>query len=1343
MDRLGKFFVKLIIFLSAFLILLLSLNLAAQDIPDHSAAGNAEDKVPAYAPGEVLVKFKEGVNPGQVLQEIEIEAKGIERVHPIQPAVAKFKKDYKLEKDSDGWYPFLGRNYKELSDIPDEEVFKEAYSKMPEVEKALYRSYKIRLPEGASVEAAVAKLKNNPDVEYAEPNYISRTFYVPDDPLYPQQWSHAKTQAPLGWDVQRGDPGVVVAIVDTGVAYTHEDLATNIWRDSEGNPGRDFVDIDTAEYIAEGYQLITGEDYTTPDDDPADYDGHGTHCAGIAGAVGNNGIGVAGVAHTCKVMPVRAGFSIKFGGSTYGMFEYDDIANAIVYAIDHGAHVISMSFGGPKSSAIEDVIHYAHAQRVILVAAAGNDADYAKQYPAGYDDVIAVGATDKNDSQATFSNFGSWVAVAAPGAEILSTVPSIGVLSDPSGYRSLSGTSMACPYVAGLVVLLKSKNADYDLSDIKRALYRGADTLGPEYVYGYGRVNIYKTLRDDPVPYLIARITDPEKMITYWGYTVSYQECSKSVTIRGTALSDTFSSYSIEAGQGSNPTAWTTSGISLCNDGNAQIVDDSMGTWDISSLSDGVYTLRLMVYSASGSTAESKVSVYVNNAIRAGWPQDTLLGCASYVDSPVMADIDADGGLEIIASSYEGLVYVWHQDGALAKGWPVYIGGQAITPAVADLDRDGYMEIVVGNNSPNKPEHLFVFRYDGSLYPGAWPKGWGTEYNWEINFISDAPTLYDIDGDGDLEIFVGNENRKLCAWHHTGERLNGWPVSVMYSQNVSTPAVGDIDGDKEPEVVTVEAATFGTNVYGYVYAWNPDGTPVSGLWPVNVEGSLYQPAIGDIDGDNELEIIVNARGGLFAFKGNGTLVPGWPKVSGTGFKQVGDGIPSLGDLDGDGVPEVILAGTESTRWTGSGYAPTKVQVFKGDGTTFGNWPYVLSDNFYNPAQTYGASVADVDGDGRQEVLTALYDSYYGRKYLYILRGDGTLFPGYPRQFDIAHMSIPALGDVEGNRTLQLAAFCGADRTFPAPFYVYDMWAESADRKLDWPMFGRDPQHTGCYPVPNRPPVLLPIGDKTVNEGELLQFTIVATDPNKDTLTYGARGLPEGAAMSDETFSWTPAYEQAGTYQVTFTVSDAEFTVSQTITITANNVNRPPVFSPIGNKEVREGQMLFFTVSATDPDGDPLTYAAKDLPVGARFNPQMRVCTWVSTYTQAGTYTVTFTVSDGALTGEASVTITVINVNLPPTCRIVAAPYPKDPHTYVFTATARDPDGSIARYCWNMGDTTTMSGAQFQYRYKKAGIYIVRLIVEDNEGMRSKPAMTVVVVPHRRVLPFLPAPRGYK
>ncbi len=306
--------------------------------------------------------------------------------------------------------------------------------------------YRLKLKKGGSVPEAVAAYQADPHIEYAEPNYMYYTFETPEDPSFSSQWAlhnegqtggalDADIDAPEAWDIETGNPDVVIAIVDTGVDWDHPDLGTNIWinsgEDLNGNgmvDDSDFNDIDDDgngfaddirgwDFVTASSEIIApGEDPGPEDNDPMDFHGHGTHCSGIAGAVSNNGEGIAGVAWHCRIMAVRTGYK-NIGG--LGSLNSTDIANGIVYAADNGADIISMSFGGSTSSnTIMNAVDHAYISGVTLVGAAGNSDSMEKIYPAAYDNVVAVAATDHNDQRSIWtyqaSNYGSWVDAAAP-----------------------------------------------------------------------------------------------------------------------------------------------------------------------------------------------------------------------------------------------------------------------------------------------------------------------------------------------------------------------------------------------------------------------------------------------------------------------------------------------------------------------------------------------------------------------------------------------------------------------------------------------------------------------------------------------------------------------------------------------------------------------------------------------------------------------------------------------------------------------------------------------------------------------------------------------------------------
>jgi PKD repeat protein len=263
--------------------------------------------------------------------------------------------------------------------------------------------------------------------------------------------------------------------------------------------------------------------------------------------------------------------------------------------------------------------------------------------------------------------------------------------------------------------------------------------------------------------------------------------------------------------------------------------------------------------------------------------------------------------------------------------------------------------------------------------------------------------------------------------------------------------------------------------------------------------------------------------------------------------------------------------------------------------------------------------------------------------------------------------------------------------------------------------------------PNVAPVLATIGNKSVNENQTLTFTISATDGNGDTITYAAANLPSGAGFTGRTFSWTPTYTQAGGYNVTFTASDGQLQTSQTITITVVNVDRPPVLADIGSKTVDVTKFLSFTLSATDPDGDSLTYSAGTLPSGATLTGQ--TFAWTPTASQAGTYSVTFTVSDGTLTSSKTASILVSQSNVAPVLAPIGDKSVKENQALTLTINATDSNGdSITYSAANLPTGASFTGQTFSWTptFTQAGSYNVTFTASDGK-LQTSQTVTITVV----------------
>ncbi len=305
-----------------------------------------------------------------------------------------------------------------------------------------------------------------------------------NDPMLSRSYGILKVQAQQAWTKTIGSEQVVVADIDTGIDYNHQDLINNIWRnpkelrgDKKDNDGNGFVDD------------VVGWDFANNDSLPWDDNGHGSHTSGSIGATGGNGVGTSGVTQRVQLMGLK--FLDADGSGTT-----ENAIRAIKYAVNHGAVILSNSWGGDEySKALEDAISEAGSHNVLFVAAAGNDGtnnDTQPMYPAAYNlpNVIAVAASDREDMLTDYSNFGvNSVHIAAPGDGIFSTVPG-------NKYEINSGTSMACPHVAGAAALLKSLRPNLSAVSMKRILMQSVDKV-PEYadkIVSGGRLNVARAL---------------------------------------------------------------------------------------------------------------------------------------------------------------------------------------------------------------------------------------------------------------------------------------------------------------------------------------------------------------------------------------------------------------------------------------------------------------------------------------------------------------------------------------------------------------------------------------------------------------------------------------------------------------------------------------------------------------------------------------------------------------------------------------------------------------------------------------------------------------------------------
>lgn len=331
---------------------------------------------------------------------------------------------------------------------------------------------------------ALSRLTQDVSTHWAEPNYtlnlppvsgrevaplqphVPARSGLPNDPLLPAQYGFSITGMEQVWQQHPGRPEVVVAVIDSGIDGSHPEF--------QG-------------------QLLEGFDFTLKTPAPGgniDGYGHGTHVAGVIGALSNNGQGIAGMAPGCKLMPVRI-------FNNWGQSESGRSAKAVIWAVDQGAKVINASWGSPMlGEASKAAYEYALAKDVVFVAAVGNAGNEDPKYPGAVPEAIGVAATNADDRWGSFSTFGEWVDLGAPGAGILSTYP----LAKGNGYRIMDGTSMAAPFVSAAAALLRSQHPDWSVAQVRQRLESTAKDVimaGKDKYSGYGRVDIAAALNNE------------------------------------------------------------------------------------------------------------------------------------------------------------------------------------------------------------------------------------------------------------------------------------------------------------------------------------------------------------------------------------------------------------------------------------------------------------------------------------------------------------------------------------------------------------------------------------------------------------------------------------------------------------------------------------------------------------------------------------------------------------------------------------------------------------------------------------------------------------------------------
>jgi len=1085
-------------------------------------------RITQYAPGQIIIKLKEKETP-QLLSTQSYSARKSTQGHII----SALKRKYNLRDER----PVFKQLHARLNtyNMSLQQLRAQRRSRLQKARRLKTKaSHDVDLlpiytmKTDRNVIDLCEELKQDPDIEYAEPDYIVSIDYDPNDPLFEKQWAldnHGQDypspygtrtgmpgcdiDAPEAWDVYTGTTTPVIAVLDTGVDYNHPDISANMWQDDDGYYGYDFYNNDP---------------------DPIDDNGHGTHCAGIIAAGHDNGVGIAGICPNTKIMALKF---LKADGKGYTSHAVD----AFYYAVENGASIISNSWGGGDySDTLQEAIGYAHSQGLVIIAAAGNDNTDLPHYPASYDNVIAVSATTSYDQRYGSSNYGNWIDIAAPGVHILSLraydTDMYALIGEPevhiyqSEYYIASGTSMACPHVSGLAALLLSHNPSYTNDNIIRAILLSADNIGSEgwdEYYGFGRINAHKALDIDTFSNTLALIKPP-------GFDDEFT-FGETILIKGTALSTEFSHYTLEIGEDANPANWTSAGLSLVNDGIIEVIDGDLGTWDTSLYSnDKKYTIKLTVFSYSGSSKEYRVVVDFSFPVL--WKIENKRAFC-----PALVDIDGNNqSLEVIFSSY-----VYHNTGELLFEIP----DSMAWGLAGDFDYDGIKEIITGYGCYSA--------LDGSL-------------KWDHPQFAACPAVSDLNDDGILDLLAPEGGwRFYCFDGYDGSEI--WHQFNFFGcGNVLPTTISDVDYDGKYETFVIGNSGMPDEFLGGLGCYDHNGQEIwkyeyTGDYRCSLIGSGGTVAAADINNDGVKEIFFPMGNELSAHDGKtGSLLWKYSVTQSSAYLQI-HSAPAIADLDNNGTFEIVF-----------GCCNHYVYCLNAtDGSLI--WQYQTGHMVDS-----SPAIADTNNDGILDIVIGSLDTY-----LYLLSGDdGSLIYKYRTNNAVRN---PVIADIDFDGKLEIVFASDTDT-----YAIRCNASYCAPGAQPWPMFHHDLQHTGLYrsPEENNQPDISAIPDALIiTEGDAVAQAeiVLAVDPDGDVLTYTYSGWLTS-------LPYTTSYDDVGEYILHVEVSDGIESAGKNITITVNNANRLPDISAIPDSLTKnEGDVITVEEieRAIDPDGDTLTH----------------------------------------------------------------------------------------------------------------------------------------------------------